>query len=184
MVDEPEEFVNIALDTVDKQNSEVPKTAAASLLEAFCDHVDGCTSFIGQLCVLIINQSIEQIGLGNDIFTDDPSSPYYLLKSISNRFFFQKMNRYERIDVCLMALTVMSYLLSRRLDLIAMIEQMLRVNIQFFQNPDLHPVIRVRLCLFLGYYCDNLFKSNEDLTSLLDYILVIILLYYFGIFVF
>ena len=47
MADEPEEFVNLSLDTVDKQISDIPKTAAASLLETFCDHIDGCTSFIG-----------------------------------------------------------------------------------------------------------------------------------------
>ena len=29
MQEEPEEFVNLALDTVDKQESDIPKTAAA-----------------------------------------------------------------------------------------------------------------------------------------------------------
>lgn len=46
MVDDPDEFVNLALDTVDKQESEVPKTAAATLLETLCDHIDGSTSFL------------------------------------------------------------------------------------------------------------------------------------------
>lgn len=61
MIEEPEEFVNLALDTIDKQSSDVPKTAAAALLEVFCDHIDGCTSFIAQLCNLIINHAILQI---------------------------------------------------------------------------------------------------------------------------
>lgn len=55
MIEEPEEFVNLALDTIDKQSSEVPKTAAAALLEMFCDHVDGSTSFIAQMSAIIIN---------------------------------------------------------------------------------------------------------------------------------
>ena len=46
MIEQPEEFVNLALDTIDKQSSEIPKTAAAALLEVFCDHIDGSTSFI------------------------------------------------------------------------------------------------------------------------------------------
>jgi hypothetical protein len=44
MVDEPEEFVNLALDTIDKQESNVPKTAAAQVLEMYCDHIDGSTT--------------------------------------------------------------------------------------------------------------------------------------------
>ena len=46
MIDEPEEFVNLALDTVDKQESDVPKTAAATLVETLCDHIDGSTSLL------------------------------------------------------------------------------------------------------------------------------------------
>lgn len=46
MQEQPEEFVNLALDTVDKQESDVPKTAAANLLETFCDHIDGSISFL------------------------------------------------------------------------------------------------------------------------------------------
>jgi hypothetical protein len=69
MREEPEEFVNLALDlhriihgcTIDKQSSEVPKTAAAALLETFCDHIDGSTSFIAQICSLIISHSIQVI---------------------------------------------------------------------------------------------------------------------------
>ena len=120
--------------------------------------------------MIIINHSIQSIQLGYDSFAEDPTSPYFLLKDISNRYFFQKMNPYDRIDACLMTLTVMSYLLSRRPDLISMIEQMLRANLPFFQNAKLHPVIIVRLCLFLGYYCDNLFKANGDLNSLIEYV--------------
>ncbi len=44
MIEEPEEFVNLSLDTVDKQESNIPKTAAAQLLEMYCDHIDGSTT--------------------------------------------------------------------------------------------------------------------------------------------
>lgn len=46
MRDLPEEFVSVALDTVDKQEAEIPKTAAAQLIETLCDHVDGSTSLV------------------------------------------------------------------------------------------------------------------------------------------
>ena len=59
MVDEPEEFVNLALDTIDKQESNIPKTAAASLLEIFCDHIDGSTTQISQIAILIVINEIK-----------------------------------------------------------------------------------------------------------------------------
>lgn len=46
MKEHPEEFVNIAIDVVDKQESDLPKTAATTLLESLCDHIDGSTSYL------------------------------------------------------------------------------------------------------------------------------------------
>jgi hypothetical protein len=41
-----DEFVQLALDTCDKQKSRIVKTQAAKLLEAMCDNVDGAVSFV------------------------------------------------------------------------------------------------------------------------------------------
>ena len=38
--------MNIALDVVDKQEADLPKTAATTLLETLCDHIDGSTSYL------------------------------------------------------------------------------------------------------------------------------------------
>lgn len=46
MIVDPEQFVNLALDTCDKQKSRVVKTQGAKLLEAICDNIDGAVSFI------------------------------------------------------------------------------------------------------------------------------------------
>jgi importin-7 len=43
---DPDEFVQLALDTCDKQKSRIVKTQAAKLLEAMCDNVDGAVSFV------------------------------------------------------------------------------------------------------------------------------------------
>lgn len=45
-VDEPKEFMALALDVVDKQDSQTIKTQAAKCIEAFADKVDGCVSFV------------------------------------------------------------------------------------------------------------------------------------------
>lgn len=50
MTKDPEQFVSLALDTCDKQQSKVVKTQAAKLLEAICDNIDGAVSFITLFC--------------------------------------------------------------------------------------------------------------------------------------
>jgi hypothetical protein len=82
MENEPEEFVNLALDTVDKQSSEIPKTAAAAMLEMFCDHIDGSTSLITNIAVLVINHSVHIIKEKNDGNINDPASRFFLLKDL------------------------------------------------------------------------------------------------------
>ena len=111
----------------------------------YCDHIDGSTTFIAQLSVMVINREIHS------------SSMKFLIDE--DRYFFTKVSPVYRIDACLIALTVMSYMLSRRTDILLMMESMLEINAQFFMDENLDGLIRVRLALFLGYYCDNLFKS-------------------------
>jgi len=82
---------------------------------------------------------------------------------------FTKMSPVSRIESSLVILTVMSYLLSRRNDLIRLLEEMLKSNHAYFNNGNLDALIQTRLSLFLGYYCDNLFKADQSLTNLQDY---------------
>lgn len=70
MVDEPEEFIALALDTVDKQRSDIPKTEAAKLLETLCDHIDGSTSLIASFFVTILNIAISTLN-GKEIVTEN-----------------------------------------------------------------------------------------------------------------
>jgi hypothetical protein len=54
-VDQPKEFMNLALDVCDKQESKTVKTQAAKCLEAFGDKVDGCISFCSMFCIQAID---------------------------------------------------------------------------------------------------------------------------------
>ena len=58
MENDPEDFVNLSLDTIDKQQSGIVKTAAAGLLEMLSDHIDGCTTFSSQMAIIMINYSV------------------------------------------------------------------------------------------------------------------------------
>jgi len=57
---DPDQFVQLALDTCDKQQSKVVKTQAAKLIETLCDNVDGCVSFITLFCCQSINIALEE----------------------------------------------------------------------------------------------------------------------------
>jgi hypothetical protein len=50
MINDPDQFVNLALDTCDKQSSKVIKTQGAKLLEAICDNIDGSITFTTLFC--------------------------------------------------------------------------------------------------------------------------------------
>jgi hypothetical protein len=70
-----------------------------------------------------------------------PESPFYILKDLQARYFFARLSPVQRIDTSLVALTVMSYLLSRRNDLIALLENMLKINFAFFSDHSQDPLI-------------------------------------------
>ena len=46
MYDEPQEFVNLALDTCEEQKSRTVKTQAAKLAEALVDNINGALTLI------------------------------------------------------------------------------------------------------------------------------------------
>jgi hypothetical protein len=50
------EFVNLAIDSCDKQKSETPKTHACKLFESMCDNVDGSTTLAALFCCNAINK--------------------------------------------------------------------------------------------------------------------------------
>ena len=68
----------------------------------------------------------------------------------------------------------MSYLLSRRSDIIQLLETVLQEYAPYFSNDKLDPLIRSRFALFFGYYCDNLFKTVKNNEKLLRYVQVLI----------
>ncbi|CAD8125119.1 unnamed protein product [Paramecium sonneborni] len=172
MKEQPEEFVNIALDVVDKQESDLPKTAATTLLETLCDHIDGSTSFLAQMAIVFISSGILELSQSQlnkqqqqVVFTD--------IQKINNKKIFQEFTSVDRIESSLMILTIISYLIQKRQDIISMMEQLLQSNMQFFTNTT-EQIIKVRFALFFGYYCDNLFKVESQFQIMLNYIQLLI----------
>ncbi|CAK67075.1 unnamed protein product (macronuclear) [Paramecium tetraurelia] len=172
MKEHPEEFVNIAIDVVDKQESDLPKTAATTLLESLCDHIDGSTSYLAQMAIVVISSSILELSQSQltkqqqqVILTD--------IQQISDKKLFQEFTPVDRIESSLMILTIISYLVQKRYDIIQLMEQLLSSNLVFFTNTT-EQIIKVRFALFFGYYCDNLFKVESQFSLMLNYIQLLI----------
>ena len=60
LAEDPAEFVNLGLDTCDKQRSHTVKTQAAKLLEGFTDHIDGAGAFTLYFCLLYTSDAADE----------------------------------------------------------------------------------------------------------------------------
>lgn len=116
MIKDPDSFVNLALDTCDKQKSKIVKTHAAKLLESICDTIDGAVSFITLFCC-------QSLSLALDPSQEKIDEAFY---SVDYLFFkdslFLKSPQEIISETCLVALTAISYILPRRHDLVPLFE--------------------------------------------------------------
>ena len=103
----PKEFVNYQIDVCQKQKSRTYKSQAAKLLENIVDHVDGMLTFA-------VNLNIE---IMQHILTGETATSEYV-KNILNKFNLSFNSDEELLDVCILSMSVMSYALVRRGDLL------------------------------------------------------------------
>ena len=124
MIKDPDSFVNLALDTCDKQKSKIAKTQAAKLLEAICDNIDGAVSFITLFCCQSLNLALdpEQAKINEEFYQND----FLFFK---DSIFLTQTPQEIIGETCLVALTAISYILPRRADLVPLFEQVLAKNI-------------------------------------------------------
>ena len=103
--------MHLALDTCDKQLSETYKTAAAQLMEVLCDHIDGSLTFIAVIVLQFINYS-----LVSDNVIEIPTK-FPVLSEFQKAIFITKTSATIRVETCLVIISVLSYLIPRRSDL-------------------------------------------------------------------
>ncbi|KAL4471311.1 hypothetical protein ABPG73_018224 [Tetrahymena malaccensis] len=162
----PEEFVRLALDTCDRQISYSYKCAAAKLLETVCDYIDGFETIVSLLLIQIVGFSIKFENI------TDVDANYPNLTPFKETVFMSKTERHIRIETCFVALSVLSYLTPKRPDIVGQIELLLREHAQFLFNHNIHRLIKVRVCLMLGYYTDSVFQNEkENYKSLIQFLL-------------
>jgi len=153
----PSEFVNLAIDTIEKQDSGLPKTQAMQFLEHMCGQIDGVLSYTVVMLLQIIDYSL----VGGEITAIPEKFPR--LVDYQESAFLTQTNPLIRLETCLLTLSSISYLVSRRDDLKPILERVFKEYQHYFLNDETPPLIKSRICLFLGSYLHHLFKEKEDL---------------------
>lgn len=154
--DEPKEFMNYALDVSDKQESKTVKTQAAKWLEAFSDKVDGSISFISMFSLQWIDYYI------NNYEDNESMKPNFIVLIEFFKSRFLSKNRPEIIvETSIMALTIISYLLPKRLDVIKSLDFIIKKD-QRLLTWEAPVIVKARMALFYGYFTDILFKDSEE----------------------
>lgn len=60
MINDPKEFVNMSLDTCDRQSSYIVKTQAAKFFEAICDNIQSGVTLSSFFSIQAINQVLSK----------------------------------------------------------------------------------------------------------------------------
>ncbi|CAI2373188.1 unnamed protein product [Moneuplotes crassus] len=153
--DNPGEFLHLAIDVCDKQESQTVKSQAAKCLEAICSKVDGCVSFTSMFCIQAIDCYIN----GNHLEQENRMH-YLILHEFYDKDFLSKNSEDVIIEACLSSLSIISHLLAPRKDVLFSLDSMLKRNLdQLTQGPML---VQARLALFYGYFTDILFKDDIE----------------------
>lgn len=149
----PQEFVTAAVDVCEQQESETYKSAAAQLLEGLCDYIDGALSFTVNFAV-----QAGDFALTGKRF--DAIGHYNLLEPFASSVILASTNSEHIIDVCLMALCVVSYAVEKRTDLMKLLEDFLSAHLQSLvqQNSEL---LNMRLCMLFYFFCESIFEDND-----------------------
>lgn len=164
MYDDPQEFVNLALDTCDKQQSGTVKTQAAKLFEALCDNVDGSVTLTSFFCIQSLNLTLsresqkEALPLVN--FAANIEDAH---RTLHQNCSFVKNSRPDVIiDASITVLGLLSYVHSKQAyaNIFRAIEGVFAYYINEIIGNESR-LVKVRYSLFLGYLIDVLYKEND-----------------------
>jgi hypothetical protein len=138
------------------------KTQACKLFEAMCDNIDGSTTFAAIFCCNAINKVYGK-SITEESLWDMENDPF--LANTPVEFV---------VDACLLAITVISYILPERKDLTAIFTRSMDINIDELLERKPIPasenalivakavILRSRMSLLIGYYGDMLYVNNFE----------------------
>lgn len=148
IVSDPHEFVNYQIDICQKQKSRTYKSQAAKLLECIVDHVDGMLTFVVNLNLQIMSHILNGTSA---------SDPY--VSEIKQKFSLNIQSDEDFLDACLLNISVLSYSLVKRVDLLSSLDELILIHLDKFLDQGTSVLIKSRFSLFLSFYLDQLFTT-------------------------
>lgn len=149
-INSPDEFVNNGQDICERQESETTKTTSAQLLETMCDCIDGSLAYTTNLALQLIEMTTNS----------KQAADFYVLKEIENSL-FMKSDDITKLEISFVILSILSFAIQRRKDLLTQLDNILEKNTSTLFSVS-SMVIHSRICLFLYFYTENIFKDREN----------------------
>jgi hypothetical protein len=81
------------------------------------------------------------------------------LENVLKKFNLFFSSAEELLDITLVTLSILSYALVKRGDLLQSLDKLILPNLEQFLTPQAPLLIRTRFCLFLSFYLDQLFTT-------------------------
>ena len=147
----PEEFVNVTMDVCERQESRTLKTTAAQLLESICDNIDGSLAYEFYFVVELLDQVFSQN-------TNLDTYPH-LSEWVGNNIL--QSSDEQKVDVSLVVLSILSYSVSKRPDLLKLLEKLLKNYVDLISS-SASSLIHNRFCLVLYFYLEYIFPDDRE----------------------
>jgi len=159
--DDPQGFVNLTAELVDDENEAeefdtTVKIQAVYLLRELCINIDGASTAI----VIILGSLIEYSLISNKMEEIDEHYPKLAENKESN--IIKSVEPLIRLESCLLVLGGISVEISQRKDLMQIIDQIFSKYHEYFLVTETNPLIKSRMCLFLGLSAKSLFRNQDE----------------------
>lgn len=154
LLSDPDEFHSLTMDICEGQDRENMKTAAAQVLEALADNIDGALSF----SVFYLGQLVEFTALGSTAIEQ-----FAALGEMREVGRLLSSSEESRVEVALLGLCVLGYALGKREDLKAVIHTLLEGHFDSLSRVP-SAMVQARLCHIVQF----LFPICTSSFGLLD----------------
>lgn len=146
--DDPQEFVNYAMDLVGFHRSETPKSEAINMFEFLVENVDGFLTKCFHLLFGMLTETVSQV-------------EGEVSRNLASVDKLKLLTPVDRIDIALLLLTAVSYVVCSRDDLLAMIKGFVLGHMDKLLSLD-SVLLQTRLMLFFTNYSEYLFEVEAD----------------------
>jgi len=161
MQSDPDEFHALTMDICEGQDRENMKTAAAQLLEALADNIDGALSF----SIFYLGQLVEFTALGSASL--EQFAALVEMREVSRLL---GSSEESRVEVALLGMCVLGYALGKREDLKSVVHNLLESHFDSLSRVQ-SEMVQARLCHVVQFLFSICISSPGLLDCTLNYLL-------------